>query len=121
MSIPRHFTSFTQQEINQLFKNASRIVKASELTILIVPTSGPYGKLLVITPRAVGNAPTRNRIRRQIKSIFLEQALFSKGFNWIFIIKSGHGKIDFDRLKELIQQAVSKTAELKRTTPGPIP
>ncbi len=98
--------SFTQQEIRKLFKVARRVVKQSGLDILVAPKMGPEGRLLVVTPRRVGDAPQRNKIRRRLKAIFHEEQLLDAGFDCVVIVKEGGKDLTFDQLKNLLVGAI---------------
>lgn len=61
-----------------------------------------YGRLLVVTPRAVGTAPQRNKIRRRLKAIFYENKLFERPFDYAIIIRKEATQLPFDSLEEII-------------------
>lgn len=105
MSIPRIFTAFTRKEIQKFFQTAKRAVKEPELTILVAPGRQAAGRILIVIPRAVGNAPIRNHLRRQLKSIYFEQKLYEYGVDCAIITRPGAAKLTFARLKELIFKA----------------
>ena len=52
--------------------------------------------------RKVGNAPERNKLRRQIKNIFFENKLYEMNYDWIAILRPTIKELTFDQLKELI-------------------
>lgn len=64
------------------------------------------GHLIVITPRAVGNAPERNLIRRRIKAIFYENQLYTKDRVWLFFIKKEALSLKFSELSALVLDTV---------------
>jgi len=97
--------SFTQKEIRELFQLAHRAIREPELTILLAPSKSTTGRLLLIIPRAVGNAVVRNHLRRQIKSIFHEQKLYEYGSNCIVIARPGASNLAFCRLQDLLMAA----------------
>lgn len=111
MSISRVYTSFTRNEIRQLFQTAKRAVKELELTILLAPKQGPTGRLLVVTPRIIGNAPARNRLRRQCKSIFYEERLFDRGFDCAIITRPGVTSFEFSLLKTILVKAFEQISK----------
>jgi len=66
------------------------------------------GHLIVITPRAVGNAPQRNRIRRRIKAIFHEHKLLQKDTVWLFFIKKEGISLEFSDLLKIVLDSALK-------------
>lgn len=109
--IERANSSFTQNEIKQLFQTAHRAIKVPELTILLGPVQTQIGRLLIIIPRSVGNAVVRNHLRRQIKSIFYEQKLADYGHDCIIIARYGASNLSFLRLQNLMLEAFSHLSD----------
>src|SRR5438128_12670464 len=95
-------SSFSQPQVKHFFKHARALLRHPFLTILCCPAANPIGHILVVTSRKVGNAPTRNKIRRQLKAIFYEEKLFELGFDYAFIIKKEATNLPFDELKALV-------------------
>lgn len=98
----RHLTQWKRNELLQLFKTARPLYKHPGLDIKAARTDHEVGRLLVVTPRKIGSAPKRNKIRRRIKSIFYEHELYKHGFDWIFFIKKEGVKLSFADLKHVI-------------------
>ncbi len=96
---------FSPKEISQLFKKARRVLTHPGLHILVAPANQSLGRVLVVTSRKIGNAPTRNKIRRQLKAIFYEEKLYEKGADCVVIVKLGGPNLDFPHLKELLLKA----------------
>lgn len=96
---------FTKPEITACFNAARRVLKHPGLDILRAPTSNK-GKLLVVTPARIGNAPARNRIRRRLKAIFYEEKLENRGYDCIVLVKKAGIMLSFDELKKLLMQAI---------------
>jgi len=106
--IAREITRFSSKKaIDELFKKARRVVKHPGLHILIAPAKHEIGHILIIVPRKVGSAPERNKLRRQIKSIFYENKLYTRGLDCIAIIKPEATQLNFSQLKEMLLQAFS--------------
>ncbi len=61
-----------------------------------------HGKLLVVTPRACGKAHDRNRIKRQLRSIFYEEKLYTTPLLWIIFVRKDAMKLDFAALKKFL-------------------
>lgn len=100
-------SKFTRQEIEKLWKEAHRVVKHDGLHILLAPRSGDIGRLLLVVPKRVGNAPTRNKLRRQLKHIFYEQKFHEGGRDWIIIVLPEATQLDFSALQKLLLHAHS--------------
>ena len=102
-------SSFSKKEISELFAHAKAVKKSQELVILTTPALlCPYGKILLITSRKVGNAPERNLLRRRSKAIFYEARLFEKPINLALIFRPPATKLSFEQLKAIILQAHHK-------------
>lgn len=107
--IAREITRFpSKKAIDELFKKARRVVQHPGLHLLVAPKQRSIGHILIIVPRAVGSAPERNKIRRQIKSIVYEHKLYDRGLDCIAIVKKGATDLSFEQLKELVLQAYDK-------------
>lgn len=102
----RALTRFTKQEIDALFSRAKRVIKHQNAHFLIGTAAKEYGRILIIASRKVGNAPTRNKMRRQLKSIFYEQRLFNYGYDCIVIIKPSPHQLNFQELEKLLISAL---------------
>ena len=100
-------SKFSRQEIDQLWKKAHRVVKHDGLHILVAPQSGEFGRALLVIPKRVGNAPTRNKLRRQLKHIFYEQKLYEGGRDWIVLARPAATQLDFSQLQKLLLHAQS--------------
>ncbi|HZW61601.1 MAG TPA: ribonuclease P protein component [Candidatus Babeliales bacterium] len=94
--------AFTRQEITDIFRKARRILRHPGLDILIVPKNFDIARLLVITPKKIGNAPERNRVRRRIKAIWHEAQLDQQPYDCIVIVKQPGVELSFEVLKQLV-------------------
>jgi ribonuclease P protein component len=103
-SIARRITQWKRTEIASALYNSRRVYKSEELDIRVAPMPDytEHGRILIIVPRKVGNAPERNRIRRRLKAIFYEEKLYSRGYNWILFIKKPALALPFSRLKDIM-------------------
>lgn len=104
MSAPRELTSFTQNEIDYAFKNARRVIAHPGIQLLLAPKQKEKGRILVIASRKIGNAVERNKLKRQIRSIFTENKLFEFPFDCIVLFKK-RSEFSFDELKTIILKA----------------
>jgi ribonuclease P protein component len=108
MQRPSSLPSFTPAQVQSLFKAACCRFKKPGIDILLAPALLPHGRILVITSRKVGNAPTRNKIRRRLKAIFYEEKLFEKGHECIAIIKPEGAHTSFEELKKMLLATFEK-------------
>ena len=98
-------SNFSQKEVTQLFKNARRVLRHPGIHILLAPATQQLGRILAVTPKRIGNAPTRNKIRRRLKAIFHENQLFEQGKDCVIVVKPSGPNLTFDELKSLLLQA----------------
>ncbi|MBM3894462.1 ribonuclease P protein component [Candidatus Dependentiae bacterium] len=79
--------SFKQAEARDFLKNSKAILRSAGLKLVTERSTQTKSlesfkqnppQLLIVVPRRVGNACTRNRIRRRIKSAFYQLELFQK-------------------------------------------
>lgn len=103
--------SFTQQEAEQFFKKARRVVKHPGFDILVASSHASESRFMVITPKALGNAVKRNKIRRQIKAIFYEEKLANPSADCAIIVKKPALAMNFAELKESLIKALHKSDE----------
>lgn len=101
-NIARLITKFSQKEIQDLFKRSKKVFQQPELEIRKAKTYQEFGKILIVTPKQIGSAPLRNKIKRRIKSIFYQEKLYTKGYDFIVLCKKGIDKIDFFDLKKIL-------------------
>lgn len=96
---------FEKKEIDHTFQNVQQEDKTEGLKQLQSPIqkeSQEFGKLLIIASRKVGQAHKRNRIRRQLKSIFYQEKLFKKPVNSIMLIYKSALNLTFEELKQFL-------------------
>ena len=113
-SMGRKITQFTKKEIDYLFTHARRVLKNSAFTLLFSPRQLDFGRVLIVTSRAVGNAPERNKIRRRIKSLFYEEKLFEAPFDCAVIVYKKAKELSFEQLKEIILNVYRKEQDKER-------
>ena len=106
MSSSATVSHFSQSEIALLLKSARRVLKHPGLDFLIAPRAHEAGRILVITPKRIGNAPERNKVRRRIKALFYTQKLFQQNYDCIAIIKKDGIHLSSEELKNLIMHAM---------------
>ena len=106
MKAPKDLSRFTKKEMDAVFQAAFSIHKDEFITILASrPSIKEYGRALFITPKKIGNAPQRNKIRRRIKSIIRENNLYEQKQDVVFIIKSLSSNPSFEKIKKIVLHA----------------
>jgi ribonuclease P protein component len=89
-----------------LFRSAHFAGSYPAFDIKRAPGLQAYGRMLIVIPRKVGNAPQRNLIRRRLKSIFYEEKLYEQPYDWLLFIKPTATAIDFQTLKQYLLAAM---------------
>lgn len=101
----RRHTQWTTSEIQLFFRRARRTYQSPELDIRLAPQHyPPWGHLLIVVPRKVGNAPQRNLFKRRIKALYHELQLERSGYDIAIFAKPGASKLSFADLKTLLMR-----------------
>lgn len=106
--IAKNLSSFTLAEIKALFKKGMRTYQSPQLDIIVMPTTTQFGRVLVITSRKVGTAPERNTIRRRIKALFYQKALYAYNLDLCIIIKRPGIGYTLPELEPLLHTAIKR-------------
>jgi ribonuclease P protein component len=108
----RSTNRITAQERKRLLRYARLIHRQDELDIRSLPrdsNSSPLaGRILIITPRKVGNAPERNLIRRRCKAIFREEKVGIALQDFLIYCRKGSADLTFQDLKEVILASMKR-------------
>ena len=102
----KKLSSFTRTEVATLFKSARAKVKLPGLRILRAPISGTAGRVLIVTPRRVGNSPERNLLRRRVRAIYREDKLYTHPYDCVLLLGKESLLIPFDELRRLIHSVI---------------
>jgi ribonuclease P protein component len=100
--IARHITLFTKREIKHLFASAYLISRQPGLDVRIAQSNYTIGRILIVTPRKMGCAPERNRIRRRFKALFYQEKVYTLPYDVILFCKKESIKLSFNQLKAII-------------------
>lgn len=100
--MPKVSKSLSKKEIDQIFASTKSRIRNSGLEVLLAPTHLKYGRIVVVTPRAVGNAPKRNQIRRRLKAIFYEEKLYDLLFDCVVIVRKPALNLEHQTLKNIL-------------------
>ena len=104
--IARRISLFTQQEIRSLIRSARLVSRQPGLDIRIAPSLQAFGRILIVTPRASGNSPARNLIRRRFKALFYQEKLYELGHDVVIFCKKESAKLDYHQLKAILSNAL---------------
>ncbi len=100
---------FEKKEIDSTFQNSIQKASIDGLKLLQAPIqkeAQSFGKLLIMTSRKVGKACKRNKIRRQLKSIFYQKKLYEKQFNSILIVYKASLNLTFEELEKFLLENI---------------
>src|SRR5271155_3759331 len=96
--VARTLSRFEPIEVKTILKRGKRVLKTPTADIIVAPQGLEHGRILVITPRRIGKASKRNKIRRRIKALFYEQKFYERGIDCLAIIKKEGIATPFDEL-----------------------
>ncbi len=65
-------------------------------------------RCIVVTPKATGNAVQRNKIKRQIRSLFTLLHLQKTQKHWIFFCKKGCTDYSYQDFQQMIEESLKK-------------
>lgn len=103
----RRITQFLRAEIRTLFRSAKPRIKEHGLDIRLASKSNQVGRILIVIPRSVGSAVTRNKIRRRIKNIFYQKKLFALPYDWLVFVSKPAADLSFAQLEALLLKALA--------------
>lgn len=104
----REISRFSKKEIDSLFLAAKQKVRNPYFLLLQGARGKEFGRLLPVISKKVGNACVRNRIRRQLKSIFFVHKAYEAPFDYIAIIRRSAAGLSFVQLQELFLKGLQK-------------
>lgn len=114
-SLYKAISRFDKKAIESLFSIARKTTYSLLWDIRFAKTENPCGKILIIASKKVGTAPERNRIKRQIKSIFYEEKLYQSGYLFICIIRKPLIQKSFDFIKKSLLEVINYAITQKNT------
>ncbi len=115
----------TKQEINRMFKTASRVFRHPAFDVLAEPVGPPsasrgtnfspesQGRLVVVTPGHIGNAVQRNKIRRRLKALFAKHQVAPMGKDLIIVAKKPSVSLEFEKVEHLFMRVLDALQNLR--------
>lgn len=110
MPIYKKLFNFKQNEVILLFKSALFRYFINGMNVIIAPAKLSHGRLLIIIPATSAAAVERNRIKRQLKSIFYENKFYNCPYDVALRIKKEAVLTDFDQLRLIMDKIFQKLA-----------
>ena len=94
------------RDFSRIIKN-NRPIKSNLFVIYLEKNTNDIYKFGISASKKVGNAVTRNRVKRQIKSI-LDKNTYKNNFNCIIIIKKDIIDKSFDEMSKDLNILINK-------------
>ena len=94
------------RDFSRIIKN-NRSIKSNLFVIYLEKNTNDIYKFGISASKKVGNAVTRNRVKRQIKSI-LDKNTYKNNFNCIIIIKKDIIDKSFDEMSKDLNILINK-------------
>ena len=94
------------RDFSRIIKN-NRPIKSNLFVIYLEKNTNDIYKFGISASKKVGNAVTRNRVKRQIKSI-LDKNIYKNNFNCIIIIKKNIIDKSFDEMSKDLNILINK-------------
>lgn len=92
-------------EFNNLFKKGKKI-RSNELLISYLDSKD--FKIGISVPKKIGNAPTRNKTKRQLKNIIYKANIFDYKKHIIVIVNKNWMELNFKQREILFKNQISK-------------
>jgi ribonuclease P protein component len=96
---------FTPREVQAVFAQGKRYSFSPGLTFVIAPGLKALGRILVVTPRKLGNAIERNTLRRRFKAAFVENNLAAENYDVIVLSRRKVLALTYQQLVALLLAA----------------
>lgn len=101
----KKLSHFHATEVKDILKHGKRVLKTPECDFILAPQKKDGGRILVITPRKIGKAAQRNKVRRRLKALFYEGSFFNRGYDCVVIVKPSGIDASFDLLTKHLTHA----------------
>lgn len=101
---------FKSTDRTLLLTQARLLLRQDELDLRVLDrradSSFLCGRILIITPRKIGTAPQRNKLRRRFAALFFEEGFYKKPYDIVIYARKKSIDIPFDCLKKLLHSAL---------------
>ncbi|MBA3752050.1 ribonuclease P protein component [Candidatus Dependentiae bacterium] len=104
----RAVSLFTAREIRTLLTLVRSVYYHSKLVVKAALKAGISSKILIVTPKRMGSAPSRNLMKRRLKSLFYQEKHFQNQFDLVVYCKKGSELITYVELTEIIKNALNE-------------
>ncbi len=98
----KSLSKFSKKELDHFFAIAKSVKKNQAFTLLKAQGQSTFGRFLIVIPKKYGNAPQRNKLRRQLKSIFLGLKLYEQLSDYAIIVRPTLKNYDFKQLTQIL-------------------
>lgn len=100
-----------RKEFNYIFKNGE-IFSTKYVNLLVTSSWLNKYKVGFSSGKKVGNAVTRNKVKRRIKeAVYQNRDLLKTRTNYIFVAKAGSSEASFDEITACVKNLLNKLNE----------
>jgi ribonuclease P protein component len=103
----RRFRLTGSKRFSQLHREG-RSAANNLLVVRVLPTGLDYNRFGFLVSKRLGNAITRNRVKRQLRDI-VRQAPLKPGWDAVFIARKGAEKARYQQLKQAADNLLRRT------------
>jgi ribonuclease P protein component len=103
----RRFRLTGSKRFSQLHREG-RSAANNLLVVRVLPTGLDYNRFGFLVSKRLGNAVTRNRVKRQLRDI-VRQAPLRTGWDAVFITRKGAEKARYQQLKQAADNLLRRT------------
>ena len=103
-------TQLLRSEVILLFKRSRAVVTGAPIEIRLAKIKRTAVQLLIVVPRAVGNAVVRNTVKRRIKALMQPLLPSMAHYGILVLVKKGAGDLSFSQIQEIFTPLLQKIA-----------
>ena len=105
-SVARSITSLSSQERRSLFAKARTRLRKKGFHLKVTPSPIDFGRILIVTPKKVGNAVVRNKLRRQIRNCFYANKLYERKLDVLLFLSSEAAQLSYQEIESLLNESI---------------